>query len=392
MLSERLAAGTGCGQLLPGTADTKTSSEFEQALEFNRRALFVGGCPKSGTTLLLALLDGHPELATLPVETHYLEELRKHAKKPGHEVKLRAILAHLEPRQHYSEKLETIHNNSAVDPRIDFTIDFAEFTRLAGEFATRPGMNDSLLLSETVRAYMTLDGQDWQGCTYWVEKTPSNVAHADDLFRLYPDAKLIQIVRDPRAVFASRRRRLVNRYGSHTKAHRLVREWNESSRQIARLRDRAGSYLLIRYEDLVQSSRKVMKRICQFTGISFAPLLLQPTFGGRPWAGNSTFEGAFEGIESAPLDRWKSELSEDEIWWVEWHCREGMDIAGYGLVTDAKFSLSRWLKRLPGESRRGYLRARKSSLCQMAGLLSDCRYERTAAVVPDAAQYLRAAR
>ena len=344
--------------------------------------MFVGGCPKSGTTLLLALLDGHPELVTLPAETHYLEERPKLAALPDFQSRLRRLLAHLDPRLAHGERLETIHDNSALDPRSDPDFDFERFACLAGEFADRPGMNDSLLLSETIRAYMTVTGDDWRGCVRWVEKTPSNVAHADELFRLYPDAKLIQIVRDPRAVFASRRRRLVNRFGSHTKAHRLVREWNESSRQITRLRERSGNYLLIRYEDLLQNSRKVIKQICRFTGISFLPVLLQPTFGGRPWAGNSTFGEAFQGIESQPLDRWKTELTADEIWWVEYHCREGMAITGYEPVTDAQFSFPRWAKRLHGESWRGYLRARKSSLCQMAGWLEDCRYDENAQPQP----------
>lgn len=53
------------------------SSVFQQARDFNKRGLFIGGCPKSGTTLLLALLDGHPQLAVLPEETSYLEDRRE---------------------------------------------------------------------------------------------------------------------------------------------------------------------------------------------------------------------------------------------------------------------------------------------------------------------------
>jgi len=382
MLLERSVGLKDHGRPVLTRAFEQTSNDFNEASSFNRRALFVGGCPKSGTTLLLALLDAHPELVTLPAETHYLEELPRLSKLPGFQAKLRQLLTHLDPHLAHGEKLETIHDNSSVDPRCQLALDFERFKALAMEFANRRGMNDSLLLSETVRAYTSIAGGDWRGCARWVEKTPSNVARADDLFRLFPEAKLIQIVRDPRAVFASRRRRLVNRYGSHTKAHRLVREWNESSRQITRLRERTGNYLLVHYEDLVRNSRRVMKKISRFTGISFLPLLLEPTFGGKPWAGNSTFGGAFRGIESQPLDRWKTELTEDEIWWIELHCREGMEIAGYEPMTDAKFSVPRWARRLPGESWRGYLRARKSSLCQMAGLLEDCRYDVEPQTVP----------
>ena len=40
-------------------------------LPFAQRACFAAGQAKSGTTLLIALLDGHPQLLVLPEETAY---------------------------------------------------------------------------------------------------------------------------------------------------------------------------------------------------------------------------------------------------------------------------------------------------------------------------------
>src|SRR5437762_13402213 len=40
-------------------------------LSFEQRACFIAGQAKSGTTLLVALLDNHPELLVLPEETAY---------------------------------------------------------------------------------------------------------------------------------------------------------------------------------------------------------------------------------------------------------------------------------------------------------------------------------
>ena len=42
-----------------------------QNLSFDQRACFIGGQAKSGTTLLRALLDGHPQLLALPQDTDY---------------------------------------------------------------------------------------------------------------------------------------------------------------------------------------------------------------------------------------------------------------------------------------------------------------------------------
>jgi hypothetical protein len=354
--------------------DRAPSRDSDEVAKFNRRGLFVGGCPKSGTTLLLALLDGHPELVVLPEETHYLEQRAKYRALPDFQAKLRHLLTRSDLRLLDRGRFEPPRDACGMDIRDYLGFDYARFTRLAEDFVNQPGMNDSLLLSETIRAYVITMGYDWRNCVRWVEKTPSNVPCVDDLFRHFPEARLIQVVRDPRAVFASRQRRLMNRYDRHSKAHRLVREWNESSRQIAKLRERPNHCLVIRYEDLLLNSRTVLEEVCRFVGIQFLPVLLEPTRAGKQWQGNSSFYCEFSGIDTQPLDKWKNELTEDEIWWIELHCHEGMDIAGYRLQTNAGFSLARWAKRLPGESASGYMRARKSSLLQMAGLLEDCRY------------------
>ena len=39
-------------------------------------ATFIVGHPRSGTSLLLALLDGHPDLLVLPFETHLFDWAR----------------------------------------------------------------------------------------------------------------------------------------------------------------------------------------------------------------------------------------------------------------------------------------------------------------------------
>ena len=207
-----------------------------------------------------------------------------------------------------------------------------------------------------------------------LRKAQGTEIFSDTLFRLYPDAKLLQVVRDPRAVFVSRKKRLLKCSRCYTKAHRLVRLWNMSSRHIPKLLERRDSYLAIRYEDLVQAPRDSLEKICQFVGIELLPELFVPTRASRQWQGNSSFHEEFSSISAQSVDHWKSQLTEDEIWWIEMHCREGMRIAGYQLRTDGRFSLTRWLKRLPGESWGGYLRARRASLCQLAGLLEDCRY------------------
>ncbi len=348
---------------------------FDEICAFNHRGLFLGGCPKSGTTLLLALLDGHPNLVVLPEETHFLEERKEYSALKDYPARLRRLLKGSDLRMIGEGRVQSLPEVGSANTR-DYTgFDHPRFVRLAEHFINQPRMNDSFLFSEMVRAYAITKGSNWRNCARWVEKTTRNEACSDDLFKLFPEAKLLQVVRDPRAVFASRKRRLTKRYGRYAKAHRLVREWNQSSRQIKKLRERTDNYLNIRYEDLVQNTREVMESVARFIGIEFLPVLFEPTRAGKQWEGNSSFHDAFSGVSAQSVDQWKNELTEDEIWWIEMHCREGMQIAGYQTRTGGGFTFSRWSKRLPGESWSGYLRARRASLCQWAGLLEDCRYD-----------------
>ena len=55
-------------------------------LSFDQRACFIAGQAKSGTTLLVALLDNHPELLVLPEETAYFPTvLTKYGKRSRRE-------------------------------------------------------------------------------------------------------------------------------------------------------------------------------------------------------------------------------------------------------------------------------------------------------------------
>ena len=358
----------------------------EEVRAFNRRGLFLGGCPKSGTTLLLSLLDGHPKLVVLPEETHFLEQRADYSALGSYQAKLRRLLEKSDLPLLGGRKPGQIGKAPSADLRDYSSFDHQQFTRLAADFVAQPWINDSMLLSETIRAYAIAIGWDWRNCVRWVEKSTCNELCPEALFELFPEAKLIHVVRDPRGVFASVKRRLLNRSGSYTKAHRLVRGWNRSCRQIQKLMDRRERYLVVRYEDLIQAPRESLERVCRFVGIEFVPELLTPTRAGRQWQGNSSFHTAFSGISAQSVDHWKHELTEDEIWWVDLHCREGMRITGYQLQTDGAFALNRWLRRLSGETWGGYLRARRASLSQMAGLLEHCRYDASPAGMPTESQ------
>ena len=106
-----------------------------------------------------------------------------------------------------------------------------------------------------------------------------------------------------------------------------------------------------------------MQEVCRYLDITFDPeIVLQPTKVGRLWVGNSSVPGTeFSKISTEPVTRWQRELTEDEIGWVEWHCRDLMPEFGYEPRLSRR-NLRHWIKPITGERPRQFLKSRAYSL------------------------------
>jgi hypothetical protein len=72
-------------------------------------------------------------------------------------------------------------------------------------------------------------------------------------------------------------------------------------------------YLVLRYEELIQTPEQTMRHLCSFAKIQFQNSLLQPTHQGQLWQGNSMFKQDFTGIDASPLERWKGDITDFEV-------------------------------------------------------------------------------
>jgi hypothetical protein len=105
-----------------------------------------------------------------------------------------------------------------------------------------------------------------------------------------------------------------------------------------------------------------MERVCDYLEVAFDPeIVLKPTKIGRSWSGNSAAQTDFSEISSEPVSRWERELREDEIGWIEWHCRDLMPEFGYEPRLKQR-AFRHWTKPIRGERPREYLKSRAYSL------------------------------
>lgn len=280
------------------------------------RPVFIGGLAKSGTTLLRNLLDGHPQLAAFPVEGGLFHRLLR---RPGIPFAER-VTPWL--RDAFSLLVSTDQGGgphwllSSGQPSIEpYARYIAAFRR---RLSALPPEDESLIRASLFAFLVARDISPEQASReiYWVEKTPSNVQNMDRILGVYPSAKFLFILRDPRASVASTRARHLKKYGNFDLQHLI-----EKAREVYRIVQEAAArlpeetVLLTRYEDLVRDAPGEMARIAAFLGIDFDEVLLEPTVGGlpaRPNTGHGQNVGRTE-VFTGSLDKWRTTLSRAEI-------------------------------------------------------------------------------
>jgi len=76
------------------------------------------------------------------------------------------------------------------------------------------------------------------------------------------------------------------------------------------------SYHVIKYEDILTNPEKSMKKLADFIGVKYDPILLKPTLKGKLWLGNSSLNKQFHGISKDNLDVWKKEINPFEKYYI----------------------------------------------------------------------------
>jgi hypothetical protein len=264
---------------------------IERGLARAQRPVFVCGAHRSGTTLVRDLLDGHPALAVLPAEgTFYTHFEKRLAGLPSQEQAA-------EIGQVWLRRLANPNNQEPFwllgrsteqgSPYVEFARELQAWWALLQSRADGAGSLWPLTAVALAWAAMRPNGDIPR---MWVEKTPTNERFLARLWREFPAAKVIHVVRDPQAALASHKALLGGFSPSRSTAaifRNLARSYRiaaEQSRQASPER-----YLLIQYEDLVADTQQVAQRMAAFLGIELLPTLLEPTVAGMPATRNTSF-------------------------------------------------------------------------------------------------------
>lgn len=203
-----------------------TSNFLDKASLKSRPITFVGGVPRSGTTLLRVMLDAHPDI------------------RCGEETRVIPRIISMRSKWMKSEK---------------------EHRRLK-----EAGLNDNVL-DDATRAFISdIIAANGPMAPHLCNKDPLVLNYMPDIVRLYPKAKFILMIRDGRAVAHSIVDRNVTITGVDSKSYvsaalfwnKVVQRMTTDCRYLGRRR-----CLQVHYEDLVSDPRQWMKEVLEFLDI-----------------------------------------------------------------------------------------------------------------------------
>lgn len=280
--------------------------------------IFVVGVARSGTTLLSAMLSAHSRLDCGP-ESRFFARHR-----------------HLGTKQ----RQRLLEPSTWPDPALDFIASLRNQGHpVVGLFGLQ--LDDiraylaasSPSLATMLEALTVLHARQ-AGKARWIEKTPRHLLMTEVLRRLWPEARIVRIVRDPRDVALS----LAGLpFAKDSVVGNLVRVDQDDRGS----RDRIAAdplALTLRYEDLVTEPERELRRICAFIGEAYEPGMLDSRESAADVAAeHEWWKAAVSGpLQTSSIGRWQREMSADAQRFATLHLAGFLREHGYEGARDAR--------------------------------------------------------
>ena len=210
----------------------------------------------------------------------------------------------------------------------------------------------------------------------WVVKHPKYELYWRQLFNDFPEAKVIFMLRDPREQILSKMllknakqekqqsggvEKWSPDIGNLRPSINYLKRWERSVIEFSKIRQAfSEQILLVRFEDLLSNTELVMQKVSNFLNISWHDNLLNPTFLGMPWKGNSSQQRNYKGVNSSKSKK-KYKLSPHHLWQIEAWMGQTMSEQPARYLPSGileKLDVKALISRLPGENILNFLKNR----------------------------------
>ncbi len=269
------------------------------------KRIFVVGCPRSGTTVVQALIARHPDVYTLP-ETDFFEALHGgtqarwddpyagrgqrwyHRRLGLAQSRGRRRLRGLETQLHVRRRTPVPWRTAGCTRRFIGTLD-----HVAGRAGFRA----------------------------WVEKTPQHLLYLDEIAAAVPDALFVHVIRHGRDVLASIIDADLHQPGADFAGGVVTwtRRWNRALAISLSFRDHPRHFLLC-LEDLTRDFENTWNALRDFLGLEPSqPLLVRPgsrvsSVDHEPWRRREA-----TGVIGRPEHKFERLFGAEVRAWIEAH-------------------------------------------------------------------------
>lgn len=292
--------------------------------------IFIVGSSRSGTTMMNRVLGNHGEVAALN-ELHFLGNIWD-TSKPLNNIPLdKAIESASVLIRHIRRGL---WDSDILPSEKDIAMKL---------ISNRESWTYRDIYQEVLQAESDFNVK------FITDQTPRNVFFVDKILEVFPNAKIIHMVRDPRAVLFSQRNRWkkkwlgassiplrnVLRVLSNYHPYTLSKLWRKSA-QIAQAHQNNTRYKVVIFEHLVVEPEHEVKEICKFLNLEFNNSMLSvPQIGSS----NKKHEEKVMGISADVVDTWKTRLPRGDIYISEKLTSGLSNLFGYNEVAQSSWLL-----------------------------------------------------
>lgn len=232
--------------------------------------IFILGSGRSGTLLLRDILKNHPSIYCIEGETHlfspdsnpYLQELNFF--QNSNDIKNLSLTI--------ISSILFGHECTALFVREKrFPKEVIEIYHEVQDHLSTIDSQEKYKIFNICINYMTLK----ENKKRWIEKTPNNIFYLPEILYNYPDAKFIEIYRDPRGVFYSWKN-AKQEYFKKTNIIECIIKWKKTFEYSKKyIHELPNQFYKLKYEDLLENPKAELINLCNFLNEEFNPSLLE---------------------------------------------------------------------------------------------------------------------
>ncbi len=268
------------------------------------KPIFIAGCDRSGTTLAGNILGRAQNAVTTP-ESQFIYSCFPNATNRD-EDKKRVITA---VRKNWRYKI--------------WGLSASKWERSA----LQSRRCEELILS-IVMCYAQEHGKG--DADFWIDHTPSHVRYFETLFDIFPECKIVHMVRDGRAVASSL---MQVDWGPNSIPHAAAHWIDALAYGLAMEHKYPHAVMRVHYEDLVRKPEKTIRAMCDFAHLPYNDSMMQQGDARVPAYTRKQHALVGGKIDPGRAVAWKKNLSQREIGMFEYLTFDMLAHLGYTKVS-----------------------------------------------------------